>query len=259
MIQKKCLICNKLFEVPNWRNSTAKYCSHKCQTESLKGALNCECKVCKKLFHLKPYQMSSKTGNCCSRKCLFEYKKELMKGNNNHQYGLKGSLNSSFAGNEIIKRNHNLIDIFVYMPNHPYANRNSRVLKHRLIVEQNYKLFDYKYFEEINNQIVLKKSSYVHHIDFNHNNNSINNLIPVTRSEHKKIHTMNEVIVRDKQTGRITGVLKQGELLENLEADNQQPSLNSNVLEGSTTNTRVLPSNVEDSNSDTSALQSHCD
>ena len=70
---------------------------------------------------------------------------------------------------------------------------------------------------------------------------------------------MNEVIVRDKQTGRITGVLKQGELLENLEADNQQPSLNSNVLEGSTTNTRVLPSNVEDSNSDTSALQSQCD
>ena len=259
MIQKKCLICDKLFEVPNWRKYTAKYCSRECQTESLKGELNCECKICGKQFHLKPYSISSKIGNCCSKKCLAEYKKELMKGDKNHQYGLKGSLNSSFAGNETIKTNNNITDIYVYAPDHSYANRNGRVTKHRLIVEQNYKLFDYKYFEEINDQIVLKKSSHVHHIDFNHNNDSINNLMPVTRSEHKKIHTMNEVIVRDKQTGRITGVFKQGELLENLEADNQQPSLNSNVLEGSTTNTRVQPSNVEDSNSDTSALQSQRD
>lgn len=48
--------------------------------------------------------------------------------------------------------------------------------------------------------------------------------------------------------------LKQGELLGNPEMDNQQPSLNSNVLEGSTTNSRVLTSDVEDSNADTSAL-----
>lgn len=47
---------------------------------------------------------------------------------------------------------------------------------------------------------------------------------------------------------------KQGELLGNPEMDNQQPSLSSNVLEGSTTNSRVLTSNVEDSNADTSAL-----
>jgi len=33
---------------------------------------------------------------------------------------------------------------------------------------------------------------------------------------------------------------KQGELLETPEADNQQPSLSSNTLEGSTTNSRVL-------------------
>ena len=49
--------------------------------------------------------------------------------------------------------------------------------------------------------------------------------------------------------------VKQGELLENPEMDNQQPSLGSNILEGSTTNNRVLPNKVEDSNVDTSALQ----
>ena len=52
--------------------------------------------------------------------------------------------------------------------------------------------------------------------------------------------------------------VKQGELLENLvvKQDNQQPSLGSNTLEGSTTNSRVLPDYAEDSNANTSALPS---
>jgi len=52
-------------------------------------------------------------------------------------------------------------------------------------------------------------------------------------------------------------ILKQGELLgtpTDGSEDNQQPSLSSNTLEGSTTNSQVLPSNVEDSNANTSAL-----
>lgn len=53
--------------------------------------------------------------------------------------------------------------------------------------------------------------------------------------------------------------LKQGELLETptlerQKEDNQQPSLGSNTLEGSTTNSRVLTGNAEDSNANTSAL-----
>lgn len=53
---------------------------------------------------------------------------------------------------------------------------------------------------------------------------------------------------------------KQDELLETptlerQKEDNQQPSLSSNTFEGSTTNTRLLTSNVEESNGDTSVLQ----
>lgn len=48
----------------------------------------------------------------------------------------------------------------------------------------------------------------------------------------------------------LIGVLKQGELLERPEEVNQQPSLGSDALEGSETNSRVL----RDSNADTSAL-----
>ena len=49
-------------------------------------------------------------------------------------------------------------------------------------------------------------------------------------------------------------VLKQGELLENPEVDNQHPSIYRNIIEGSTTNERVLTDNTEDGNFNTSAL-----
>jgi group I intron endonuclease len=52
---------------------------------------------------------------------------------------------------------------------------------------------------------------------------------------------------------------KQDELLETptlerQKEDNQQPNLDSNIFEGSTTNIRILPNNVEDSNDNTSVL-----
>lgn len=43
-------------------------------------------------------------------------------------------------------------------------------------------------------------------------------------------------------------------MLEHPNEDNQQPSLGSNIFEGSTTNNRVHTDNAEDSNVDTSTL-----
>ena len=88
-------------------------------------------------------------------------------------------------------------------------------------------------------------------------NNNINNLIPLTRSEHTSIHNNEKTIIRDVD-GRIkTVVFKQGELLEtHNDNDNQQPSISSNAFKGSTTNSRVQTDNAEDSNADTSALPS---
>ena len=42
-----------------------------------------------------------------------------------------------------------------------------------------------------------------------------------------------------------------------LTTDNQQPSFDRNIIEGSTTNSRDLTSNVEASNADTSVLPSN--
>lgn len=230
-----------------------RYCKtlfKKCADKSREGNLNCTCEFCGKKFHRKQSHINKTKHITCSKECCYKLRSLLYSGENNHQYGLKGNLNASFKGEKTLKKNHNNIDIKVYTPFHPYADYNGRVTEHRLIVEQNYKLFDQKYFEEINGVVVLKKSSQVHHINFDHNDNRIENLMPVTRSEHTTIHNLFSMITRDKETGKITGVIKQGELLEKPEEVNQQPSLSGDTFEGSETNSRVL----RDSNADTSAL-----
>lgn len=248
MITKICKQCGKEFSVPEYRKD-AKYCCNECAHKALHGDLNCECEVCGKKFHLKPYALKNSKHHTCSRKCSNKLKSILYKGEGNHQYGLKGDKNSSFKGTIILRKNNGLIERMVYNPTHPYADRNGRIKEHRLLVEQNYDMFDDKYFEVINGKHYLKKAVDVHHINFNHNDNRIENLIPLTKAEHTKLHNQNEVIYRNEK-GMIIGVLKQGELLEKPEEANQQPSLGSDTFEGSETNSRVL----RDGNADTSAL-----
>ena len=146
----------------------------------------------------------------------------------------------------------------IHVENHPFAHKchniGSYYKEHRYIVEQNYQLFDEKYFVIIDGKHYLKPEISVHHINEITTDNRIENLVPMTKSEHTSEHNKTKIISRDK-LGRITGVFKRGELLENHKAnDNQQPSIDRNIDKGSTTNSRVLTSNVEDSNANTSAL-----
>lgn len=241
-VTKICKQCGKSFTVIKCREHTAKFCCKECAAAALKAPNDTVCDFCGKSFHMKKCQKERyqrNMGTFCSRRCLNEYRKVWFIGDNNHQSGLKGHLNPSFKGVEIPKKNHNNIDIFIYEPSHPYANKDGRVLKHRLVVEQNYELFDKSFFERINGWVVLKKEVIVHHIDKNHSNNDIFNLDVLYRGEHTRLHNKDRIIIKGK-LGRITGVLKRGELLGNrTDSDNQQPSLNGNVFEGSTTNSRV--------------------
>ena len=123
-------------------------------------------------------------------------------GENNHQFGLKGSLNSSFKGEVIEQRNNSLTERMVYMPEHPCADKNGRIREHRLVVENNKGLFSGDWFEEINGVTVLKKDAVVHHKDGNHNNNDVNNLEIVSRGEHTAIHNKIKPMPRSKETGQ---------------------------------------------------------
>ena len=239
-IKKVCENCGKEFEVFPCRSTKAKYCSRRCSDAAKKNNnLNCVCPICGKAFYRKPCHLKKygrSLGVHCSRACLDIAKRTLYAGERNHQYGLKGPLNSSFKGFVISEKNNRLTEQMVYCPNHPFSSKNGRVAEHRLVVEDNYSLFDSKYFTVIDGKHYLLPSSQVHHKDYNHNNNSISNLIPCTRKEHKRYHK--SIITKRDSLGRIidAAVIKQGELLENPEVDNQQPSQPLTKLEGSETN-----------------------
>lgn len=231
LITKTCEICGIEFKVIRSRNKTAKYCSIECQNKALRGEDNCICTQCGKPFHMKQSRQKRYERNLglfCSRECLSKYKEAAYSGSGNHQYGLKGPLNASFIDDILLLKNHKLIERMVYCPSHPFCSKSGRVKEHRLVVEQNYQLFDIKYFVKINDSYYLPPKITVHHIDGNHNNNEISNLMPCTISEHRMIH---EKMKKDNKTA----VLKQGELLESPEVGNQQPSAPLTKCEGSET------------------------
>lgn len=149
-----------------------------------------KCPVCGREFRMKNYRIKKTKHNCCcSRECAAKYRSLWFRGENNHQYGLVGELNASHENSDIFKKNHKLIEDFVFVDiNYPGSQENGRVRKHRYVVEQNYKLFNPDYFLHIGKYHVLKKGVVVHHIDGNHNNNELSNLMPMLRGEHTRLH-----------------------------------------------------------------------
>lgn len=248
----KCIICGKENYVIDTKKFPINFCSYSCYEEWTKfnKEPNCKCSICKKEIYVKPSRLKRvKNGICCSKECTYKLKSEYTRGDKNHQFALKGELNSSFKGLEIIHNDY----IYEYYPFHPKCSKDGRIRQHRLIIEQNYKLFDSMYFEKINNILVLKNDYDIHHINEIKHDNRLENLQILTKSEHTSLHNLNKnkIIKKYKQ---IIGVLKQGELLESLNKDNQQLSLDSNIFESSTTNSRIQTHNGEDSNANTSAL-----
>lgn len=166
------------------------------------------CVICDKEFNLKPYRINRlRLGKAsCSKECLKLYKSQIMKGQGNHQFGLIGDKNSSFKGSETIS---NYGYILEYCDDHPrphdksIKNKGVRVKQHRLVIERNHKLFDEKYFDNIDGWIILKEIYDVHHINEIRTDNRLENLQILTRSEHTSLHNKNKYLKRCEKTGRI--------------------------------------------------------
>ena len=239
-VTKICQQCGEEFQVIKTRDKTALYCCKICADKAKKKEPNIYCDVCGKPIKRKPSHITkNKHGNFCSRKCVNEWKKEAYKGEGNHQYGLRGELNASFKGEKTTIQNHKLTEVTIWCPNHPFAPKSQRIKYHRYLVEQNYNNYDKKYFVQIDNKYYLLPEIHVHHLDGNHNNNDINNLIPCTEAEHHLYHAAMQVETNKIKEilKNIAAVFKRDELLGSLEVDNQQPSQPLTKLEGSETNT----------------------
>lgn len=200
-----CIVCDSEFKRYGKQALTAKTCSYKCLGEFNKAEPNTKCSSCGKDFHMKESRKKRHKrtmGYFCSIECSADYRKTYFKGENNHQYGLKGNLNASFKGDIITKVNHNNLDLYKFV-GYDYPNNNGgRVLFHRYVVQENYQLFDINFFELICDKYILKSNIDVHHKDNNHNNNDLENLELMTKSEHTSHHNKEKQIIRDSK-GRI--------------------------------------------------------
>lgn len=188
---KKCANCGKEFPIYHKKRLDKEYvtCSRKCMGEMFQKRKFIEhpeniitCPVCNKQFYIKPSEKSDAIGNCCSYECSYKLRSIKYSGEGNHQYGLKGELNASFKGERVLHCGY----YWVHMPEHPFAVQNGRVREHRVIAE--------KYLLTEENSVMIDGKRYlspeydVHHIDGNKLNNSPDNLMVLTRSEHSKLH-----------------------------------------------------------------------
>jgi hypothetical protein len=215
-----CKNCNKEIEDTKY----GQFCVYSCYEKYslVNKEPNCECTICKKKMYMKQFRLNkAKNGITCSRQCSSEMRKIFFVGENNHQKGLTGHLNSSFIGKETIN---NYGYILEYCPGHPrpadISIKGARVRQHRLVVERNSHLFDENCFEKINNWKVLKLEYDVHHINEIKTDNRIENLQILKRGEHSSLHIKTKTIIRNEKNGRIIGIVKDCELLESPEGIN---------------------------------------
>lgn len=147
---------------------------------------NMTCPICGKRFHLKPYSVNRAKTHHCSKKCFYESKKESFKGENNHQYGLKGKLNPTWHGG----RKKNRYGYWqVQALNHPFGRgTSSYVLEHRLVAEK-YLLTD-ENSVEINGEKYLSEQYEVHHINGVRDDNRPENLIVMKKGDHARLHNL---------------------------------------------------------------------
>lgn len=209
-----CKECGREFERSKRNDNIGCFCSNKCfeQWRVLKREPNCQCVVCQKPIYKKPYTIKRNiNGVTCSKECSLKLRSQYCTGKNNHQYGLTGDKNASFKNQPLLTNYGYIIE---FAPNHPFphdrSNIGTRVLQHRLVIEQNYQLFDPKYFIIINGKHYLKQEYAVHHINEIRTDNRLENLQIMLNSDHTRLHNQRKKILRDRKSGRIIGIVKSG-------------------------------------------------
>ena len=144
---------------------------------------NCECPICGKKFHLKPSQKAKGHTHYCSRECHRKAKTIYMRGEGNHQYGLKGSKNATWKSDKM-KSGYGYIMIRVL--DHPFREKGDFVFEHRLVAEKY--LLTPENSIEIDGKLYLRPEYEVHHKNFDRTDNRPENLEVLTRKQHKQIH-----------------------------------------------------------------------
>lgn len=221
-VRVQCAVCGKVEYVLPSRAKNYVCCSRECSSKLASkrytNRISVNCEVCGKPINMKPSQYERAEHHCCSVECSNELKKTTYSGEGNPQFGLLGPLNASFKNSDLLRKNGHLDEVFVYSPDTPGANKGGRITLHRKLITDNKHLFDPIFFDESGK---LLSTIQVHHIDTNHNNNSLDNLIPLTKPQHATVHNLLNSLYKDT-LDKIIGVYKDSKLLENDKNHDQQ-------------------------------------
>ena len=181
----QCKICGASFKVPQCRSKTAEYCDKSCAVIGRAMAMSLPkvaitCKECGIVFY--DHQCHAHKRVFCSKAC--------METNKAHKAGqaerVTGSNNPMWAGG-ISKHSDGYI--YKYAPDHPFSS-NGYVFEHRLAAEDKLRSTDPEsvFLVRLGDRKYLRPEISVHHIDGDKTNNTPDNLMVVTNSEHQKIH-----------------------------------------------------------------------
>ena len=181
----QCKICGSSFKVPQCRSKTAEYCGKSCAVIGRAMAMSLPkvaitCKECGKVFY--DHQCHAHKRVFCSKACMESSRTHLQDKSNR----TSGGNNPMWRGG-VCKHS----DGYIYKRavDHPFACR-SYVLEHRLVAEDNLRSTDPEsvFLVRLGDRKYLRPEISVHHIDGDKTNNTPDNLMVVTNSEHQKIH-----------------------------------------------------------------------
>lgn len=159
-MEKTCPVCHCLFNTQDKRKI---FCGRKCWAISrTKPKINKVCKQCQKHFFSKEHDNKTHTYLFCSQKCYGQYRKENYSGKNHNSW--KGGV--TYANGYR----------YIYLPNHPYAEKKGYFMEHRKIMEDDL------------GRLLDPVNEVVHHKDGDILNNSIENLEVMSRAAHLLIH-----------------------------------------------------------------------
>lgn len=165
---RHCEACSK-----ELTSSQKRFCSRMCYNPP--GPIR-HCEICGKVLLTSQKRF-------CSKACYGQWLHEHPEGRSwfkpgtpawNKGKGYKaGSEHWNWKGG---RRKHQAGYIEVQAPDHPRANGSGYVLEHRLVVEEHLGRY-------------LTEDEVVHHINGKKDDNRIDNLLPLARSEHQSMHT----------------------------------------------------------------------